>query len=82
MRAPAAGERANDDQVAFNHGAVGPSAVAGDPAQFLTEAVLPDDLAVLVEAKHEALNAVCVNVAGFGVDCQIGPAEAVGDDVS
>src|SRR5262249_33660316 len=79
--APAGVEHAQDEQVAVDDRAGDPAAVAADPAVLLGQGVLPEDLAVLVEAEEEPLGAVGVDVAGLGVAHHVRPAEADGDDV-
>ena len=79
--APAGVEHADDDQVAVDDGAGDAAAVAADPAVLLGQRMLPEHLAVLVEAEEQALGAVGVDVAGLRIAGQVGPAEAVADDV-
>ena len=69
--APGGVDHADDEQIAVDDGAGDAAAVAGDPAVFLGQRVLPEDLAVLVEAEEQALRAVRVDVAGFGIADQL-----------
>ena len=81
VRPPAAGQRADNDFVAFQDRTDGPSAVARDAAQFLGERVLPDHLAVPVEAEEHPLDTVSIDIARAGIAGEVGPSEAVKDHV-
>ncbi len=79
--APAGIQNAHDDQVAIHDGAVDAAAEAGNAAIFFGQGMRPEDLTVLVETKVESLNAVGVDVAGFGIAGQVAPADAIAGNV-
>ena len=80
MAAPVGAEIADDDEVFIDNGRVDATAVAGDAPEFLSQRARPDDLAVAVEAKEQPADGVGIDVAGFWIAGEAGPADAVEGD--
>src|SRR5207302_8027851 len=79
--APAGVDHAEDHQITIHNRAHDAAAVAADPAIFLGEGVRPEYFAVPAKAQEQALHAMGVNIAGFGIGHEIRPADAIADNV-
>ena len=76
MRAEAGVVEGHDHAIFVDDRGIGPPAVAADAAEEFGRRLGPEELAVAVEAEDEALHAVGIDIARFGIDGHAGPADA------
>ena len=82
VRAPRAGDAADDDQFLVHDRRGGPAVGEGQSPELLHHRMFPEDFAVGREAQEDALRALDVDVAGLGIDRRAGSGVAEVDGVA